>query len=529
MKKNNLLKILPLCLLLTFSCKNKTTEVENDETETIEKAKAPFLWESANFYFLLTDRFNNGNKENDVNFGRDEPTGKLRGFMGGDIAGVTQKLNEGYFTDLGINALWLTPFFKQIEGGVDEGTGKTYPFHGYWPRDFTALDPNFGTMEELKELVETAHSKNIRIVMDVIVNHIGPVTEKDPIWKKEWVRTKPTCTYKGYETTVSCTLVDNLPDVKTESDEAVKLPNQLVEKWKEEGRYEQEVAELDAFFERTKLSRSPKNYIVKWITDYVRELGVDAFRFDTVKHVEEAVFNDVKSEGLLALKDWKEKNPTKKMDDTEFFMVGEVYGYGASGKNNYDFGDKKVDYFANGFNSLISFQFLYDAKDKSYEELFSFYDTLLATPEMKGNGILNYLSSHDDGNPFDPTRLKPIESATKLLLSPGSSQVYYGDETARSLKIEGTEGDATLRSFMNWEDIENNTEVNGFKTKDILAHWQKLGKFRASAPSNWRRKTRYDFRISLRFQPFFRARRLQRKSSSWIDIANWQKGDYGKR
>jgi alpha-amylase len=215
----------------------------------------------------------------------------------------------------------------------------------------------------------------------------------------------------------------------------------------------------------------------------VRELGVDAFRFDTVKHVEEAVFKDVKTEGLLALKDWKEKNPTKKLDDTEFFMVGEVYGYGASGKNVYDFGDKKVDYFANGFNSLISFQFLYDAKAKSYEELFSFYETLLNEPEMKGNGILNYLSSHDDGNPFDPTRLKPIESANKLLLSPGSSQVYYGDETARSLKIEGTEGDATLRSFMNWEAIENNTEVNGFKTKDILSHWQKLGKFRASHPA----------------------------------------------
>ncbi|MFT5617154.1 MAG: alpha-amylase [Arenicella sp.] len=453
------------------------------KTEIADTSNVPFLWESANFYFLLTDRFYNGNKKKKVKLVSHERIGKLRGFMGGDIAGVTQKLNEGYFTDLGVNVLWLTPIFKQTEGGTDEGMGRTYAFHGYWPRDFTAIDPHFGTMEELKELVETAHSKHIRIVMDVIINHIGPVTEKDPVWEKEWVRTGPICTYDNYESTVSCTLVENLPDIRTESDEAVELPSQLVEKWKEEGRYEQEVAELDAFFERTSLPRSPKNHIIKWITDYVRELGIDGFRFDTVKHVEEAVFNDVKQEGLLALKEWKEKNPSKKMDNSEFFMAGEVYGYGASSKNYYDFGDKKVDYFKNGFDGLINFQFLHDAQEKGYEELFSFYNILLATPEMKGNHILNYLSSHDDEKPFDPTRLKPIESANKLLLSPGASQIYYGDEIARSLKIEGTEGDATLRSFMNWEDLESNEEVNGFKTKDILTHWQKIGKFRASHPA----------------------------------------------
>ena len=91
---------------------------------------------------------------------------------------------------------------------------------------------------------------------------------------------------------------------------------------------------------------------------------------------------------------------------------------------------------------------------------------------------MNYVSSHDDSYPFDKKREKTFESATKLVLTPGISQVYYGDESARSLDIEGTQGDATLRSLMNWNDIANNP-----KTKELLAHWQKLGRFRKNHPA----------------------------------------------
>ena len=91
---------------------------------------------------------------------------------------------------------------------------------------------------------------------------------------------------------------------------------------------------------------------------------------------------------------------------------------------------------------------------------------------------MNYISSHDDGYPYDKKRERSFESAISLLLCPGISQVYYGDETARSLDIEGTTGDATLRSLMNWEDLKNNP-----KTKEINLHWQKLGKFRVNHPS----------------------------------------------
>ena len=80
--------------------------------------------------------------------------------------------------------------------------------------------------------------------------------------------------------------------------------------------------------------------------------------------------------------------------------------------------------------------------------------------------------------PFDKKREKTFESGTKLLLTPGISQVYYGDESARSLDIEGTQGDATLRSNMNWDDVANNAS-----TKEVLSHWQKLGKFRKKHPA----------------------------------------------
>jgi alpha-amylase len=91
---------------------------------------------------------------------------------------------------------------------------------------------------------------------------------------------------------------------------------------------------------------------------------------------------------------------------------------------------------------------------------------------------MNYVTSHDDGWPFDKKREKTFESGTKLLLAPGISQVYYGDELARSLEIEGTQGDATLRSFMNWDDLKTNK-----MTFKLLNHWQKLGQFRNNHPS----------------------------------------------
>lgn len=439
--------------------------------KVIEKEQAYFDWSAANVYFLLTDRFNNGDASNDKIIDRSQETGKLRGFEGGDFAGIIEKIDDGYFTDLGVNAIWLTPIWEQIHGGVDEGTGFTYAFHGYWAKDWTAVEPSYGTMEEFKTLVEKAHEKDIRILLDVVINHTGPVTDQDPVWPEEWVRTGPGCSYQDQATAVTCTLTNNLPDIKTESTEEVDLPEHLVAKWKKEGRYEQEIKELDAFFSKSGLKRTPVNYLIKWVTDYARETGVDGFRIDTVKHVEESVWATFNEQARLAYEQWKENNPTKTIHDDNFFILGELYGYSAVNGRSYGFSSGDVDYFDSGYDAMIDFGFKYFANE-DYQKLFKKYDSirknLLTEKPNDPAYFMNYISSHDDGQPFDPRRERAMESATKLMLSPGMSQIYYGDENARSLVVEGTVGDATLRSVMDFDK----------GNREVLKHWQQLGKFR---------------------------------------------------
>ncbi len=466
---------------LFFACKEekKVPVIEPSiMTSNIPKSEKtiPFVWEGANIYFLLTDRFYNGDTENDTNFDRTNPTGPLRGFMGGDLKGITQKIEEGYFSKLGINAIWFTPVVEQIHGDTDEKTGSTYGYHGYWAKDWTVLDPNFGTKKDLENLVRTAHRKGIRILMDVVMNHTGPVTPSDPIWPEDWVRTGPTCDFTNYESTTACTLVDNLPDIRTESDAPVELPDALLAKWKKEGRLSGELDELQLFFERTGYPRAPRFYLIKWLTDYVHDLGIDGFRVDTVKHVNENAWSELYKEASTAFETWKKKHPEEILDEQPFFMVGEVYGYGISNGREYDFGDKKVDYFSHGFKSLINFELKHDAQN-DYETIFAKYSKLLHS-ELQNLSVLNYLSSHDDNAPFDKERKKPYKAANILLLTPGASQIYYGDETSRSLIVEGTVGDATLRSFMNWDQLDSLPA-----TGKILEHWQKLGQFRNNHPA----------------------------------------------
>ena len=469
---NKKLLIFGLTLLsMITACKEA-----NQETVTVA-TEVPFYWENASIYFLLTDRFNNADTSNDVNFDRTLETAPLRGFKGGDIKGITEKITSGYFNDLGVNAIWFTPVVEQIHGGTDEGTGFTYGFHGYWAKDWTALDPNFGTMEDLANLVKVAHDNGIRILMDAVINHTGPVTEQDPQWPDNWVRTSPKCEFNSYETAVHCALVENLPDILTESNHDVSLPESLVAKWKSEGRYEQEMKELDAFFERTGYPRAPRFYIIKWLSDYVREFGIDGYRADTVRHIEEDVWTEFKEECEIAFNTWKQQNASQVLDNNDFYMVGEVYDYDIISSGKYfDFGDVKVNYYDHGFNSMINFEFKKSANE-DYEKMFSTYSSIL-NDDTTGFQVLNYLTSHDDGSPFDKTREKTYETASKLLLSPGTAQIYYGDESARTLIVEGTQGDATLRSFMNWKDIESDAE-----TKALLTHWQKLGIFRSNHPS----------------------------------------------
>lgn len=144
-----------------------------------------FTWDNASVYFLLTDRFKNGNTSNDHSYNRGlDKNGNVvsgidtRGtFHGGDFAGVTQAINEGYFDDLGVNAIWISAPYEQIHGYVVGGNENPsyahYSYHGYYVLDYTQTDANFGTAEEFGTLVDTAHEHGIRVIIDIVMNHSG--------------------------------------------------------------------------------------------------------------------------------------------------------------------------------------------------------------------------------------------------------------------------------------------------------------------------------------------------------------------
>ena len=254
------------------------------------------------------------------------------------------------------------------------------------------------------------------------------------------------------------------------------MPDALLAKWKSEGRLSQELDELQLFFDRTGYPRAPQYYIIKWLTDYISGMGIDGFRVDTAKHVNENVWSDLRAQASLAFNNWKKKRPDEVLDSLSFYMMGEVYGYGISAGKQYDFGDKKVDYFNVGFNSLINFELKTDATG-NYERVFKKYSDFMHSDQNTAS-VVNYLTSHDDGQPYDADRENPIRAANMLLLTPGASQIYYGDETARSITVKSfhdssVTGDASLRSFMNWAEIDSSNT-----TKQTLEHWQKVGQFR---------------------------------------------------
>lgn len=467
-------------------------------------AKAPFSWDNATVYFVLTDRFYDGDPSNNHSYGRElDRNGnpypgyknKPGTFHGGDLRGLTKKLNEGYFTNLGVNAIWITSPIEQIHGWVGGLNFRHYAYHGYYALDFTEIDRNMGTAADLKTFIDTAHSKGIRILFDVVMNHAGYpdmktmsefqfgslqsnwrdfyydrpdseahfnaygtyVNKSDAAtwarwWGPDWIRMPSG--YAGYDTCSGGDLtmcLADLPDFKTDSQQEVGLPPIFNRKWNST-KMAQEKRELDAFFKRTGKPRTPTNYMIKWITDWVREYGVDGFRIDTAKHVQLSAWKDLKEESVLALREWKAKNPTKKLDDLDFWMVGEVWGAGL-GKN---------EYFNNGFDALINFSFKTAPNNmQGADGLFAQYASALnSDPSFN---VLSYISSHDTAL-YNRNNL--INAGTMLMLAPGAVQIYYGDESGR--QPDQSPWDQPTRTHMNWNSMDQN----------ILKHWQKLGQFR---------------------------------------------------
>lgn len=511
-------KVLSVALSLTMAASAITFSASASAADT-EKSTPGFSWDNASVYFLLTDRFKNGNPDNDHSYERGlNPDGSdatsqmvtdAATFHGGDFAGITQAIEEGYFEDLGINALWITAPYEQSHGysvGGDQAASYPhYAYHGYYVLDYTNTDANFGTKEEFKTLVDTAHEHGLRVVMDVVMNHAGYNNMHDmdkygygtlktgaldvyyrwdkisnaafdrvidykssasdwaKWWGSDWVRAG-IAGYTPGGTDDLTTSVSYLPDFKTESTKEVDIPELLKTKWSQEKTLEDKTAAADAWFAKTGNAKTVRNYIVFWLSSWVREFGVDGFRCDTAKHVELASWNALKTECVKALKEWKSENPNKALDDEEFWMVGENWDTSQTLNDN--------EYFSEGgFDSMINFDYGAAKGLPTVDSINETYQTYADYINTKDNfNMLTYISSHDD----KLYRKDLIYQGSALALLPGGIQIYYGDETKRpTLKVKINNrtydiGNHAYRSDMNWDSI--NTEVQ--------AHWQKTLTFR---------------------------------------------------
>nr|pir amylase A-180 - alkaliphilic eubacterium 163-26 [alkaliphilic eubacterium 163-26]CAA37453.1 precursor polypeptide (AA -37 to 1647) [uncultured bacterium] len=498
-----------LCLIVMLSVFESTimllpgsVEVKGQEYRELNQLEnKPFSWDNANVYFVLTDRFYNGNTSNDNSYGRPQIDAwgtNIGTFHGGDIKGLTKKLEEGYFTDLGTNAIWISAPWEQMHGwvGGKDGDFAHYGYHGYYGLDFTAMDQNMGTIDEMREFVDLAHSLGIRVVLDIVMNHVGyptivdmhefgfgdtgglprdwtpnqaqgqnwhthnDIMNKDNEaawanwWGSDWIRADETAGYDNCGGSEQTMCIGFLPDIKTEVTTGVDLPPILRNKWNDQASGYEDWFVPAAEPYRQDLNIAPKDYLIKWITSWVEEFGIDGFRVDTAKHVEIERWAELKNEAEVALQTWRENNPDKPGAnwDDNFWMTAEVFGHGLG----------KSEYFDFGFDSVINFEFQ-NANFNNLEGLFSRYANSINTdPDFN---MLSYVSSHD-------TKLYSrddlIQAGTALLLLPGGVQVFYGDETARPLGDGGSDPEQGTRSSMNWANINQN----------VLSHWQKLGQFR---------------------------------------------------
>lgn len=323
-------------------------------------------WEKERMYFIMVDRFENGDPSNDLEANPEDP----KAFQGGDLAGVTKRLD--YIKDQGFTSIWLTPVFKNRPNG----------YHGYWTEDYYKIDPHFGTKEEFKTLVKEAHERDLKVVLDLVVNHLGPnhpLVEEKP----DWFHKEQTIMNWNNQAEVENNWLFDLPDFNTENEEVVK-------------------------------------YLIDVAKYWVDETGIDGYRLDTVRHVPPAF--------------WVKFIPAVKQDHPDLFLLGEVFD-----------GDprKIATYSKLGFDSVTNFPFYYGIKDQftrkngSAEELDSVYnrDT---TFNPKAMTLANFVDNHDLKRFITEAKIGGTEDEERqlrlalfaLYAAPGMPIVYQGTEVA---------------------------------------------------------------------------------------------------
>ena len=240
-------------------------------------------------YFLMMDRFNNANPLNDAPENNPEIL-PIADFKGGDIAGVTKSLNAGYFSELGINTIWLSPIMQNPKGAFglwNKGgvTSRFSAYHGYWPISFTQIDERFGTEDDLKELVTEAHQDDVNIILDVVANHVH---ELHPVYQAN--------KHKNWATEL------HLPDGSLNT-----------ERWDEHRL----TTWFDVFLPTLNLENQEVTEMLSdSVASHLDRFNLDGFRHDATKHIPENFWRTLTAK----VKDYSRQS------GKSIYQVGETYG-----------------------------------------------------------------------------------------------------------------------------------------------------------------------------------------------------------
>ncbi len=440
------------------------------------------------FYFLMADRFANGDKSNDsggltgdrLQTGLD-PTDK--GFYhGGDLTGVIQKLD--YIKSLGTTSIWLTPSFKNrpVQGAnADVSAG----YHGYWITDFTQIDPHLGTNADMKRLIDQAHGKGMKVFFDIITNHTadviayqsgqyGYIPKSTAPYKDAAGNVFDDKAYAGGDTFPPLdrnTSFPNVPVFKTPADETVKVPAWLNDPTLyhnrgdstfagESAEYGDFVGLDDLFTEQPRVRDGMIDVYKTWA-----ELGIDGFRIDTVKHVNLEFWQKFSPAVLKAARDAGSK---------KFFMFGEVYDADPKFMSTYT--------TAGALQATLDFGFQQNAvtfaKGDPATKLRDFYanDDYYTDTDSNAYQLPTFLGNHDmgrvgtflkQGGANGPELLARDKLAHSLMyLTRGQPVVYYGDEQG----FTGPGGDKDARQDMfatKTADYTDDEVVDGTGTTTI--------------------------------------------------------------
>lgn len=389
-------------------------------------------------YFTLVDRFNNGNRENDAPV-NDERVHPMANYQGGDIAGITQKIKDGYFESMKINAIWLSPITLNPEGAFQE-----YPeprrwytgYHGYWPVRSSALDHRFGTEEEMQELVETAHAHGINILLDYVCNHVHeqhPMYQRNPEWATPLILPDGTKNIRIWEEQRLTTWFDDfLPTLDLENPEVI-------------------ARQVDS--------------AMYWVQRY----GLDGYRHDATKHISTPFWRTLTR---------KLKEQVMVPNNQLLYQIGETYGSR----------ELTSSYIGSGLlDAQFDFNLYFDAREVFARPETSFdllYNSMLETFSYFGyHSTMGYISGNHDIPRFislaggalrfdendraagfereigvgDRSAYKRLQMLHAFNMSiPGVPVIYYGDEIG--MPGAGDPDNRRMMRFSGWSEEEAATK-----------------------------------------------------------------------